>query len=62
MTQKELLYIEDAINHEKALATICAESASFLEDSTLIDYLRNESKKHEILEKKLYKRLEGELS
>ena len=62
MTQKELLYIEDAINHEKSLSSICTESASFLDDSTLIDYLLNESKKHEAMEKKLKKKLEGELS
>ena len=60
MTQKELLYIEDAINHEKALAKICEESASFIEDSTLADFLLEQTKKHEAMEKKLKKKLEVE--
>lgn len=59
MSQKELLYIEDAINHEKALQSICIESASFIEDESLEDYLLKEAKKHETMEKKLMKELEG---
>ena len=59
MSQKELLYIEDAINHERALESVCIESATFLEDKSLEDYLLKEAKKHETLEKKLLKELEG---
>ena len=62
MSQKELLYIEDAINHEKALQSICVESASFIEDESLADYLLKEAKKHERMEKKLMKELEGAIN
>ena len=60
MTQKELLYLEDAINHEKSLATISSLSASYLEDDTLTDFLMEQSKKHELLAKILKKKLEVE--
>ena len=60
MTQKELLYLEDAINHEKSLATVSSLSASYLEDDTLIEFLMEQSKKHEAFAKKLKKKLEGE--
>lgn len=62
MSQKELLYIEDAINHERALQNICIESANFIEDESLEDYLLKEAKKHEIMEKKLIKELEGAIN
>ena len=62
MTQKELLYIEDAINHEKTLQNVCIESASFLEDESLVDYLLKMSKKHENMSKKLIKELEGAIN
>ena len=61
MTQKELLYFEDVINHEKSLASICELSASFLENDTLIEFLLEQSKKHQLLEKKFKKKLEGEV-
>ena len=62
MSQKELLYIEDAINHERALQSICIESTSFLEDASLADFLLKEIKKHESMEKKLMKELEGAIN
>lgn len=60
MTQKELLYLEDAYNHEKSLATISETTSSYLEHDTLIQFLMEQSKKHELFAKKLKKKLEGE--
>ena len=34
MTQKELLYVEDAIGHEKNIISICNETLNCLEDSS----------------------------
>ena len=35
MTQKELLYVEDAIGHEQNIISICQESINFLEDENV---------------------------
>ena len=58
MTQKELLYIEDAIGHEKNIITICEETINMLEDENLISYLTKEIKKHEDMQEKLMDMLE----
>ncbi len=57
MTQKELLYLEDAIGHEKNIVSICTETIEFLEDDALIDFMNKELKKHESMEEKLIKLL-----
>ena len=46
MTQKELLYVEDAISHENSIITICDETSCYLEDETLITFMKNEMKKN----------------
>ena len=58
MTQKELLYMEDAIGHEKNIAKICRNIISNLSDQELISFMEKEVKKHEATEKKLIKCLE----
>ena len=58
MTQKELLYIEDAIGHEKNIIAVCEESINFLEDESLITFLKNELKKHTNMKDKLMNLLE----
>ena len=58
MTQKELLYIEDAIGHEKNIITICEETINMLEDKNLISFLSGEIKKHEDMQEKLLDMLE----
>ncbi len=58
MTQKELLYIEDAIGHEKNIITICEEMLNALEDENLISFLTKEIKRHEDMQEKLMDMLE----
>ena len=47
MTQKELLYVEDAIGHEKNIINICKESIKNLENDELVTFLENEITKHQ---------------
>ena len=58
MTQKELLYVEDAIGHEKTLIAMLNSSIEKIEDEELETYLDNEVKVHIKLEKELLKLLE----
>ena len=58
MTQKELLYLEDAIGHEKSIITICDETISFLEDKNLISFMKSEQRKHTNTLNRLMKVLE----
>ena len=58
MTQKELLYIEDAIGHEKNIISIINESINHLSDENLISFLEKEEKKHCSMKEKLIKCLE----
>lgn len=58
MTQKELLYVEDAIGHETNIIAVCNETMNLLEDSNLISFLRSETKKHTAMKEKLMKVLE----
>ncbi len=58
MTQKELLYIEDAYGHEKNIIAIVNDTINNLEDKKLISFLKKEVKKHEQMMKKLLKILE----
>ena len=46
MTEKELLYVEDAIGHEKNIISICKESINFLESDDLVSFFEKEIKKH----------------
>ena len=61
MTQKELLYMEDAIGHEKNIQSIISESLNYLTDRTLISFMKKELKKHQMMEQKLISKLEGKL-
>lgn len=47
MTQKELLYVEDAINHEKVIIDCINNIIDELEDKDLVDYMNNELETHE---------------
>lgn len=60
MTQKELLYVEDAIGHEQNVSKIITESINLLEDKNLKTFLKNELKKHQATQVKLMNLLEGE--
>ncbi len=58
MTQKELLYMEDAISHQQNLVTICEDFSSRVEDEDLSSFLTKLAKKHQGIEEKLMNVLE----
>ena len=60
MTQKELLYVEDAYNHEKTVISNIQDYINCLQDEDLIDFMKKELKNHEIIKKDILKLLEDE--
>ncbi len=58
MTQKELLYVEDAICHEQIIVKVLEDTINQLEDEDLVAYIVKEKKTHENMGKKLKKLLE----
>ena len=58
MTQKELLYVEDAIGHENSIIEIITESINSMDDDKLINFLEKDLKKHEDIKNKLFNLLE----
>ena len=58
MTQKELLYMEDAIGHETNLIYIITYTIDTLEDEDLISFMKSELKKHNTMKEKLMKVME----
>ncbi len=47
MTQKELLYVEDAISHEKIVLDVLDDNRSLLEDRNLVKSLDKEISIHQ---------------
>lgn len=47
MTQKELLYIEDALGHEKQMKTACEGLTSQLKDKELKAFVSGLAEKHD---------------
>ena len=47
MTGKGLLYIEDALGHEKYFQTKCKETAGQLQDAELKNYVEQMAQKHQ---------------
>ena len=60
MTQKELLYVEDAVSHEDTIILNIQDYINCLEDNNLIDFMKKELKTHEKIKKDLLKLLEDE--
>lgn len=58
MTQKELLYLEDAIGHEDNIIKICREMESTLEDENLKVFMEEKIKTHTNMYDKLLGKLE----
>ncbi len=46
MTNKELLYVEDALGHETFMKTCSQQTASKLQDPTLASYVTELTQKH----------------
>ena len=61
MTQKELLYVEDAISHEKNIMDICDFSIMNIDDDDLVSFFEKEMKKHKSMHEKLTKLLEEKI-
>ena len=47
MTQKELLYLEDAIGHEKSIISIIDQSMDIVEDTNIKNYFETEKTCHQ---------------
>ena len=62
MTQKELLYFEDAIGHEKNIILICDESINKIDDEELLSFFEKEKDIHEELLNKLIDFLRGRVN
>ena len=58
MSQKELLYVEDAIGHENIIISMCNEALNTLEDKNLITFMQKEIKNHTTTYDKLLSLLE----
>lgn len=54
MTTKELLYIEDALGHEKYFQTKCRETANQLQDGELKACVEQMEQKHKQIFDSLY--------
>ena len=59
MTQKELLYVEDAVGHEKNIIKILQETIKNIQDEKLISFLENKLETHVSMKEKLISKLEG---
>ncbi len=49
MTSKELLYVEDALGHEKFMKSCSKKTSAQLQDITLSNYVAELEKTHECL-------------
>ena len=58
MTQKELLYVEDAVEHEKVIVDIINESINGTIEDDIVSFLNNEIEKHNSIKQRLMNLLE----
>lgn len=54
MSPKELLYIEDALGHEKQMKDCCANFASQIKDAELKNFVQDLTSKHQNSFNKFY--------
>ena len=54
MSPKELLYVDDALGHEKFLKTQCQEAVQILTDPDLKNYVQQLMTKHQELFNQFY--------
>ena len=60
MTQKELLYVEDAISHEDIIISNIHDYINCLEENDIVDFLQKDLRTHEKIKKELFNLLEDE--
>ena len=58
MTQKELLYVEDAIGHENNIITILQNTIKNTQDERITNFLQTELSEHVKTKEKLIRKLE----
>ncbi len=54
MTSKELLYVEDALGHEKYFQAKCKETANQLQDTQLKAFVEQMAQKHQQIFQSFY--------
>ena len=54
MTEKELLYVEDALGHEQYCQTQCCQTASQLQDSDLRSFAEEIERQHRSIFQSFY--------
>lgn len=54
MSPKELLYVEDALGHEKQMKTVCSDLSSQIQDTELKNFVLELCGKHQETFDKLY--------
>ena len=62
MTQKELLYYEDAVGHEGNIITILNDSIERIESEELKTFLKGEVEIHKTLKENLIKLMEEKVN
>ena len=62
MTQKELLYVEDAIGHEQSIIKIIEDTMSNLEDENLVSFMKKQYRKHTSMNELLLNLLEDNIN
>ena len=62
MTQKELLYFEDAIGHENNIIKLIKEKIKKIKDSELKNFFEDELSNHTVLKEKLMETLEEKVN
>ncbi len=62
MTQKELLYVEDAVGHEQNLIKILTETINLLQNTDLKNFLSGQLKIHQDIKTELMNLLGGEIA
>ena len=54
MTEKELLYIEDALGHEQYFQTQCCEAVQRIQDSELKSFAQQIEQQHQTIFRNFY--------
>ena len=62
MTQKELLYVEDAVGHEQNLIKILTETINLLQNTDLKNFLSGQLKIHQDIKTELMNLLGGKIA
>ena len=62
MTQKELLYVEDAVCHEESIIKILEDTKEKLEDENLKEFIENDITTHQDMKEELMNLLEEKVN